>query len=159
MAHNPFAPAPLNYLQPIQTTLSSYIGVAYSNSFPNLVLYQPGLRNGYAQNFFLGLQERLSQSVTFELNGLGSLGRRLITTDLINRPNSITAPQPGQFNPFLEYNPKLTEISYRGSQGMSDYAAMSMVVHYRRGRLLFQFAYTLSHAIDNQSDPLAGGFL
>jgi hypothetical protein len=32
------------------------------------------------------------------------------------------------------------------------------MVHYRASRYLFYLAYTLSHSIDNQSDPLAGDF-
>jgi hypothetical protein len=146
---------PLNYLQPILNILSGYVGLPYSKSFPNLVLYQPGLRNGYAENFFLGVQKRFTAGLTVELNGLGSLGRRLVTSDLVNRYNSLTGPSA----PLLgQFAPSLPEMSYRGSQGMSDYTALSIVARYRRGRALFQLAYTLSHAIDNQSDPLAGDF-
>jgi hypothetical protein len=140
----PPPPPPLNYLQPISNILSDHVGVRYSKSFPNLVLYQPGLRNGYAENFFLGLQNRIGNNLKLELNFLGSLGRRLITTDLVNRDSSL--------------NPSLPEISYRGSQGMSDYTALSAVTRYSRGPAQFLLAYTLSHVIDNQSDPLAGDF-
>lgn len=146
---------PFNYLQPVLNILSSYVGYPYSNSFPNLVLYQPGLRDGYAQNFFLGLQYRLGQNFSLEVNGLGSLGRRLITTDLVNRKNSVpysVTSITGQFNA------SLPEISYRGSQGQSDYGGLTIVARQRHGNLQFQVGYTVSRAIDNQSDPLAGDF-
>ena len=149
---------PVDYRQPVSNLLSSFIGFPYSSSFPNLVLYQPGLRNGYAESFFLGLQQRIGEDFVVELNGLGSLGRRLITTDLVNRRNSLTGDAALRREPTGKFNPSLPEISYRGSQGNSDYAALAMVARYRHGRAQFQVAYTLSHAIDNQSDPLAGDF-
>ena len=45
-------------------------------------------------------------------------------------------------------------MTYRANQGISDYYALAVRALYRRGRSLIQAAYTWSHAIDNQSDPL-----
>jgi Carboxypeptidase regulatory-like domain/TonB-dependent Receptor Plug Domain len=150
------SPPPVNYLQPaLNLLIPAYVGYPYSRNFPSLILYQPGLRNGYAQNYFLGLQYRPAENFTIEVNALGSLGRRLITTDLVNRRNSVPYV-PGNITG--QFNPSLPEMSYRGSQGNSNYNAVTIVARHRRGSLQFQVGYTLSRAIDNQSDPLAGDF-
>ncbi len=49
-------------------------------------------------------------------------------------------------------------MDYRSSQGNSDYTALSAIVKYHWRSLLLQGAYTWSHAIDDQSDPLNGDF-
>jgi hypothetical protein len=69
-------------------------------------------------------------------------------------PTSSAAPD----NYNLSYNPLLPAIYYRGSQGSSNYDALNVMVRYRASRYLFYLAYTWSHSIDNQSDPLAGDF-
>ncbi len=84
-----------------------------------------------------------------EMNALGSYGSRLITTDVVNRDFSTAQ---GRFNPALP------DISYRSGQGVSNYNAFTAVLRYQAGRGMFQAAYTLSHTIDNQSEPLAGDF-
>jgi hypothetical protein len=96
------------------------------------------------QSFFLGVHEELSTGLSLEINGTGSLGRKLITTDVLNRG-------------FTEI-PSLGQILYRANQGDSDYAALGAVLRYRTGAAQFQAAYTWSHSIDNQSSPLAGDF-
>ena len=142
-----------NYLAP----LSSYLPTLQASpnqrlNVPNVVLYQPRLRNGYAQNFFLGVQHQVNSALSLEVNGTSSLGRDLITTDIVNR-----ALAPGAFSKGT-LNPNLPPIDYRSNQGDSDYLAISGVVRYRSSRLSTQLSYTLSHSIDNQTDPLAGDF-
>ena len=111
------------------------------------------LRNGYSQSSFVGVQQQLRENLTFEVNGTSALGRRLITTDIVNRaftvPSTIGALRPNQ---------NLPDVSWRSDQGISDYYAMSSLVRYRVSTLLLQAAYTWSHSIDNQSDPLTGDF-
>jgi hypothetical protein len=84
-----------------------------------------------------------------ELNGLGSYGRRLITTDIVNRDFSTAQGR---------YNPNLPDIAYRAGQGSSDYNALAAVVRYRASRGMVQATYTWSHTIDTQSEPLLGDF-
>jgi len=143
-----------NFLTPIPTVLASLSPQAVSNDFPNLTLVNPGLRNGYAHSYFAGVQHRITDNFTVEVNGLGTYGRRLITTDIINRDFSVNR---GIGNP-TSVNPDLPEISYRGNQGFSDYNALTAVVRYRTSRGVVQGSYTWSHTIDNQSDPLLGDF-
>jgi hypothetical protein len=137
------------YMQPISNVVQKLANCRDPGDFPLLTLYQPRLRNGYAQNFFLGLQRKIGDGLVLEVNGLGSLGRRLITNDLVNRSGAT----PGSVG----------RVDYRGSQGLSDYYALTSVVRYRSrlagGSLDLQASYAWSHAIDNQSEALAGQYL
>jgi hypothetical protein len=143
----------VNYLQPVGNTIKgmqpSFQGGA--SSFPNLTLFDGNLKNGYTQTSFLGVQRQLGENVTIEVNGTSALARDLITTDLVNRQFTTTFG-------FGYPNSNLPLISWRSSQGLSDYYALSTLVRYRVGTLMLQGAYTWSHSIDNQSDPLTGDF-
>ena len=140
-----------NYLVPINTQLAAFSGSVGVSNFPNLTLMDPVLQNGYTQSYFVGLQHRFSNSLSLEVNSLGALGRRLITTDVVNRQFS-TAIGTGR------YNESLPDISWRSSQGSSAYNALTTLLRYRASRVTAQAAYTWSHSIDNQSDPLLGDF-
>ena len=118
-------------------------------SFPGLTVIDPTLRNGYAHSYFGGVQSRVTNSLTFELNGMGSFGRRLIVTDIVNREFSTDAGR---------YNPGFPDISYRSNQGESNYNALTMAARYRASRGALQALYTWSHVLDTQSDPLSGDF-
>ncbi len=150
-------PLPLgkfNFLAPISTVLSSLPAQPIVTDFPDLTLVNPNLRNGRVHSYFAGVQQRISDNFTVEVNGLGSYGRRLITTDVVNRDFSVDR---GIGNP-TSINPDLPEIAYRANQGFSDYNALTAVVRYRMSRGLVQASYTWSHTIDNQSEPLLGDF-
>jgi hypothetical protein len=138
-----------NYLAPVTTELATFQGQSVISNFPDLTLVNPGLLNGYAHSYFAGLQHRVMDNLIVEVNGLGSYGRRLITTDVINRDFSTLAGR---------YNPNLPDIAYRANQGFSDYNALTGMVRYRTSRGMVQASYTWSHTIDNQSDPLTGDF-
>jgi hypothetical protein len=88
-------------------------------------------------------------SLTADVNAQGSYGRRLITTDIVNRDFSAAAGRP---------NPNLPDIAYRAGQGRSDYSALTAVINYRGSRTRAQAVYTWSHVLDTQSDPLVGDF-
>jgi hypothetical protein len=134
---------PVNILAPVSTALAGVRGQQTDTSFPWLTLFRGDLKNGYAQSAFFGLQQRAGESWSFEANTHLSLGRRLITTDVINR----RADQPS-----------LPYINYRSNQGASNYNALALAARYRGGRGQLHIAYTWSHTIDNQSEPLAGDF-
>ena len=119
-------------------------------NFPNLTLVDPNLRNGYAHSYFAGVQHRILDNFTVEVNGLGTYGRQLITTDIINRDFPYRAGTPP--------NPDLPDIAYRANQGFSDYNALTAVVTLSNQPRNVQGSYTWSHTIDNQSDPLLGDF-
>ena len=117
--------------------------------FPWLTAIDPNLKNGYIHSYFAGVQHRVSSSLTVEVNALGSYGRRLITTDIINRDFTTADGR---------YNQSLTNIYYRANQGFSDYNAMTAMVRYRTSRGSLRAMYTWSHVIDTQSEPLRGDF-
>lgn len=132
--------------------------IAPQFDFSALTLLQPGLRSPRVQSFFLGVQQQVTPRLGVQLNGVGSLGRALITNDILNRqfgaPDQVGNPS----NFYGRTNALLPDLQYRANQGSSDYTALSLVARYRSGNARFQAAYTWSHAIDNQSDPLNGDF-
>jgi hypothetical protein len=101
------------------------------------------LRTPKVYSWFAGFDRELMSNLTLEVNHLGSSGRRLLTVDWVNRPPT---------NPAIP-----ATVAYLANQGSSFYAALSAVLRYRARPMQFQIAYTWSHSIDNQSDPLLGG--
>jgi Carboxypeptidase regulatory-like domain/TonB-dependent Receptor Plug Domain len=142
-------PGKTNYLAPVTSTLAMFQGQPLASTFPDLTLVDPNLRNGRVKSYFAGVQQRITDNLTLEVNALGSYGRALITTDIVNRSFSTLAGR---------YNPNLPDVAYRANQGFSDYNALTAVVRYRTARGIVQGSYTWSHSIDNQSDPLVGDF-
>jgi hypothetical protein len=137
---------PINFTGPISIPPKSAI---LTSGFPDLTLIDPNLRNGRVHSYFAGIQQRISDNLTAEVNSLGSYGRRLVTTDIVNRDfSTLNGP----------YNQNLPDIAYRSGQGFSNYNALTAVIRYRASRGMIQATYTWSHAIDNQSEPLQGDF-
>ena len=115
-----------------------------SNLIPFLA-FQPSLRAPRTQSAFLGIQQKVTKGVDLEVDGLASRSTQLITTDQVNRDGTL--------------NPSLAGyINYRANQGSAHYAGLSTVIRFRKTRVHGQLAYTWSHSLDNQSDPLAGTF-
>jgi hypothetical protein len=147
--------SPEGYLAPISQALPAYEGTPFPTDFPRLTAFDSAIETGYSQTYFLGVQTRVGESLTFEVNGQGALGRKLITTDIVNRQFSVPLTD---MSPEGRYNPNLPDVSYRAGQGLSNYHAFSAMTRYRTRRGLLQVAYTWSHSLDNQSDPLVGDF-
>ena len=149
-----FFDGPVNFLAP-PLSLANQGQLGLSSQFHTPLLFQPGLRNPMVQNSFAGVERKLTDGITLDVNALAARGRRLWSTDIVNRFGSLPEDQA---NPSGRYNPNLQEIDYRGNQGQSDYFALSSALHFHGSRWNGQVTYTWSHAIDNQSDPLAGAF-
>jgi hypothetical protein len=147
---------PVNFLAPVSSVLATFQGQTLASTFPDLTLIDPNLRNGRVKTYFAGVQQRITENLTLEVNGLGTYGRSLVTTDVINR-NFSTLSGTG-LTGTGRYNNDLPDIAYRANQGFSDYNAMTAVLRYRTSRGMLQGSYTWSHSIDNQSDPLVGDF-
>jgi hypothetical protein len=139
-----------NYLSPISEQLSRLDGRVIDDAFPDLTLYDPDIRDTYVHSYFAGVQQQVSNAWTVEVNGLGSLGRKTIVTDIVNRPFSVGG--------ISRFNDSISDVVYRAAQGLSNYHALTAVARYRAGRRQFSLAYTWSHAIDHQSEPLARDF-
>ena len=138
-----------NYTGPVLDVLKTFEGQQLNANFPTLTWTDRNVRNGRVQSYFAGIQQRLTARMLLEINALGSYGRRLIATDVINRDFSTAQGR---------YNAALPDIAYRTGAGTSNYNALSGVLRYQASRSSLHVAYTYSHAIDNQSEPLAGDF-
>jgi hypothetical protein len=104
------------------------------------------LRTPYAENWYLGVQQTVTPSLLVETGYAASVGKRLISRDVINR--SIQG---------IQLNHQIGEDTFLSNSGYSNYQALEVGLrrHFSRG-LQFQISYTWSHAIDNQSDIFQG---
>ena len=80
-------------------------------------MFDPRLRNGYSQNYFYGLEQRVADHWAVEVSGTGAVAHRLVTTDVVNRTFT-TASASGRLNDALP------DINYRAAQGFSNYQAL-----------------------------------
>lgn len=119
-----------------------------SIGFPLPTVFQRNLRNGRVNESFLGAEYRLSRSWKLDAHGQSSLGRLLITNDQINR----------SYPPAFILNKALPPLNYRAAQGSSNFLGLVTSVRYANSRVEAQAAFTWSHAIDIQSEPLTGNF-
>jgi len=122
--------------------------------FPELVWVDHGLRTPYSQNWFAGIEQKVSSNLSIQASFLGASARKIIATDFVNR---LFSQERSLTNLGGRFNSKLGEIVYRSNFGSSSYAALGTLARYRSALgHQFQFSYTLGRAVDNQSDPLAG---
>ena len=149
-------PAGFNYLTSFQSLKSSGITPQDDQNTAQFTLYNPNIRNAKIYNYFAGVQRQLASNIFVEVNGVGSAGRNLITTDIVNREFSTTTLALN--NLYGRINPAFPDIHYRSTQGTSDYNALTAVFRYRIPAFYFQASYAWSHTIDIQSEPLAGDF-
>ena len=146
---------PLDYLNSLPSILKSAAS-SFRGDASNVLLYQPGIRDAYAGNYLVGLSSAFGDAWQWEVNHLGSRGRKLITTDQINRPGSVPTSAANALGVF---NPLFSTLAYRANQGASNFEGLNFTIRHRSASLFLQGSYTWSHAIDNQSDPLAGEYL
>jgi len=117
------------------------------------VLVDDALRTPYSQSWFVGVQRELTPNLIVEVTQTGSLGRKLVTADLLNRALSIPPERPANNNG--RYNPGFSDISYRANQGLSNFLALEVSLNRRfSSGVQFQMSYTYSRTRDMQSDPL-----
>jgi hypothetical protein len=154
----PVAPG-TNYLAPVSSVIGKYAFDPALADFPALTVFDPQFRNGAVQHYFLGLQAQIRPGAIVEITGLGAQGRHLLSTDLINRQFSVPTSVTSQAGcDFSRYQPCLPDVVYHGAQDRSSYNALTAVLRLNSRSVFLSVAYTLSHAIDNQSDPLIGDF-
>lgn len=114
----------------------------------SVVHLDENLRTPYAQNWFVGVQQTVTRHFLVEVGHAGSVGRKLISRDVINR--SVT----GVLRPL---NPRITDDTFLSNAGNSNYLGLEVGLKRRFSRgLQYQVSYTYSHAIDNQSDIFEG---
>jgi hypothetical protein len=132
-----------------------------ANTYPlELLWIDRNLRTPYVQSWFASLQQQVSNSFQIEVNQSGSLARKLISNDLVNRICSLScdptwvSPTNSELREPGRLNSALPDILYRSNSGSSDYMALEALARYRVSYGFFQAAYTYSHSIDNISDPM-----
>lgn len=140
-----------NYSPPALQALAPGSGMNPDWKNYGLTLYQSRIRTPYVQSFFFGIQRRLTDSMLLEVNYAGSEGRKLITTDRVNRPECAAGLDSCRPNPDLR-----TDVDYRANQGKSSYHSLIATLDLRSKHVQGRLNYAWSHAIDNQSDPLLG---
>jgi len=150
LINNPGEPAQFRYTFPAGQGVRP---VPLDNLTPaTTVMVDGGLRTPYSQSWFVGYQQELTPNLVLEVDQAGSLGRKLATSDVINREFSLPISAE---NPTGRFNPNQPRISYRANQGHSDYAALQVALNRRWNRgVQFQVSYTYSRTRDVQSDPL-----
>jgi hypothetical protein len=111
-----------------------------------VVQLDENLRTPYAENWYLGVQQTVTPNFLVEVGHAGSVGRKLISRDVINR--SIQDAR---------LNLNILDDTFLSNAGNSNYLALEVGLRRRFSQgLQFQVSYTFSHAIDNQSDMFEG---
>lgn len=124
---------------PVANKLASFEGQPVNTQFPAVTRIEARLRSPYVQAVMIGGTASLGGGWSAEVNATGQFGRKLMTSDWLNRGST-------------------AEYIARNSQGSSNYFGLETRARWRHSRGFLQAAYTWSHAIDNQSDPLQGDF-
>lgn len=140
---------PYNYPFPagLQTGLDSHGGLL--NGRANVIVVDPNLKTMYMENWFLGVQRSLSNSIVAEVNYIGSVGRHMYARynlnrfdgDLIQNGGNFTGLQPGFF-----------DIDFAQSNENSHYHGVTAAIKKRAAHgLTLDAAYTFGKAIDQSS--------
>ena len=146
----PSTQSPISFAIPATQGLNPLNPASVQNT--STVALDSHLRTPYSQNWFIGFQQELTPNLVMEVNQVGSLGRRLITADGINRPDSLT---PTSSNPHGRFNPSYGDIIYYAGEGHSNHVAIETSLNRRWSHgLEFQISYTYARTKDVQSDPL-----
>ena len=105
---------PIDYLQPvgglpglINSAGTGGLPVTSSINFPEFNWIDHGLRTPHVQTWFAGIEHKVRKALKFEISQTGSLGRKLIATDNVNRPYSL--PVDFATNPSGYLNPQLPQ--------------------------------------------------
>jgi hypothetical protein len=111
-----------------------------------VVQLDENLRTPYAQNWYFGVQQAVTPNLLIEAGHVGSVGRKLISRDQVNRSINGVSPNSG-----------ILEDTFLSNAGNSNYLGLEIGLRRRASRgLQYQVSYTFSHAIDNQSDNFEG---
>jgi hypothetical protein len=117
----------------------------------------PKFRPGLAQTWFTGVQQHFNRHLNLDVLFLGSDGSNLLTTDDVDRLNSVAQPSCSRWNCTLGLQTPLTrDVTFRSNAGYSHYRSLATYGQYRAGWGELTAAYTYSRSRDVQSDPLAG---
>ena len=151
---SPLTPATRNYTD-VVSVLKSLPSLQLHPDSIDVTTYSSGFSTPRVLNWMAGLQRSIGSRYLVEGDYLGSSSSSLVTTDRLNRQNSV--PFTGSSS-IIRFVPNLGDILYRANQGSSQYSAFTALLRYRSPRLASALSYTFSSSWDNQSDPLTGEF-
>jgi hypothetical protein len=140
---------PYNYPFPsgLQTGLNSQGGLI--NGRANVIVVDPNLKTMYMENWFLGVQRSLSNSLVAEINYIGSQGHHQYSRYNLNRFDGDLIQHGGVFTGLV---PGFFDIDFGQSNENSHYHGMTAALKKRASRgLTFDAAYTWGKAIDQSS--------
>jgi hypothetical protein len=142
-----FAPECTSFLLPIERMLP-VLGQNLGQQPPTSVIQlDENLRTPYAQNWYIGIQQTITPNFLLEMGHAGSVGRKLISRDVLNR--TIVGVPP--------VNSNIGDDTFLSNAGTSNYIALEVGLRRRfSSGLQCQISYTYSHAVDNQSDIFEG---
>jgi hypothetical protein len=110
------------------------------------------MKDASSQNFYLGIERQIEQNFLFRVSYQGSLGRHLPVLQNLNRYDGLFYDGAGK-----PPNPQYTGFNYRSNSAASNYNALITEIQKRfSSGLQFQFGYTYSKLMDNDSDIFAG---
>ncbi len=142
-----FAPFPLS---PEQLTLPSFPTVTLP-ILSSVFATDSNLKLPYTLQWNLGVEQSLGKDQAVSISYVGSAGRRLLSSQILNRQPSTTAPIP---------NPNFRSITYTFNASTSDYNALQVQFRRRLSRGFQALVnYTWSHAIDENSDEFTYEFV
>ncbi len=87
--------------------------------------FDPGFRDGYAQQWSVNVQRQLGASYMFEVGYVGSRGRQLVViVDVNQAPAQLGVVNSNVNRPFFRVNPALGSVAQSQSRGTLDYHAL-----------------------------------
>ena len=116
--------------------------------------FDPNFRDGYAQQWNLGVQHQIGRNSMVDIGYVGSRGRQLVVlVDVNQAPATLGVTNPNVNRPFFHVNPTLASVIQSTPRGTLDYHALQarFVRRFSDG-LSFQTAYTFGKAIDLDSE-------
>ncbi|MFQ5738943.1 MAG: TonB-dependent receptor domain-containing protein [Acidobacteriota bacterium] len=127
---------------------------AFLSGIPN-----PKIRDPYTMSFFLGIQREIFRDTTFEINYVGTLGRKLIRAENPNRfpgdrigaPNPATGADAGD-PAFNRLNPNEGTLRFWEDNTNSNYHALQVQLNRRYSNgFAINANYTLAKSLDTRS--------
>jgi hypothetical protein len=90
-------PGGIDFLQPFRNAFGGFIGpqppggapTTFSSDVAGFTWIDQGLRTPHVQSWFGGVQRELHPNLTLEVSDTGAFGRKLIDSDVVNRPFSM----------------------------------------------------------------------
>lgn len=122
---------------------------------PSVQTIDPTLRAPYNWQWFLGIQHRLPGEWMAEVNYLGSIGRKLLIRNEINRFSGDRVETPPVTNRVHQSFASITH-GYNAVSSVYNGLTAQLTRRFSQGYTV-QAAYTFSRSIDTDSEPFGGG--